>query len=873
MQLVGGAPQPLADRAALPAGVLTCLFTDIEGSTRLLRDLGPAFDGLLARHNALLRDAWRDNRGHEVKTIGDAFMVVFETAADAVSAAVAAQRALAAAEWQTELPVRIRIGMHTGYARPSDGDYTALVVHQAARVVGAARGGQILLTADTATELERTGVPDGADVHPLGRFRVRDFDEPVELHAATGPGVGPVRAPPRVRPADGHNLVRPITTLVGRRDDVDRLRELVGPGRVTTVVGPGGVGKTRLASETALDIASEWEDGAWFVDLAPVGDPALIGEAIGAAVGAPTAPGAERWPEVLEHLAERRLLVLLDNCEHLGDACARAVGDLLSACPGVGVLATSRGPLGLRGEQVQRLAPLPTAGADAAAVELFLQRSGDEQADRTVVAALVEELDGLPLAIEVAAARTTAVSVQEILRQVRRAPTALHSTDPTLPERQRSLERVLDWSWDLLSTEARTVLGRLAVFSGGFNVEAAEAVGAGGTVPPDDVPELLWTLIDASLVRPEDTEGATRYRLLATVRAHAASHADPAELAAARSRLASLLLARVGPARATHRSWVVAMELDLDNARGVVAAIDDDAAAQALAWSIGRYHDVKDRFRLGIEEIARCLDTRAAAGPDRVALLTLMADLHLRLGELEGAELLLEEATWLADSTGCPEWDDVGIARTRGELALRRDDPAAAIDEARRALSRDCSKRGQARLYNLLGIASAQLGDIEGAAAAAADEVRAATAAGLDTFLATARANLAEAHLTLGDVTRAAHHQRVSLGLAREMGQPVVMAFALMVAARLVDDARDAVLMQTKADEMLAEADYALYDEDQRVRSELLAATAAQLGAQGHEAAVAAGRAISLAEALDLAERTLTRVGSAPENEQQGDDE
>ena len=844
--------------------MLTCLFTDIEGSTRLLRDLGPEFDDLLARHNALLREAWRDHRGHEVKTIGDAFMVMFESAADAVAAGVAAQRALAAVDWRTELPVRIRVGMHTGYARPADGDYTALVVHQAARVVGAARGGQILLTADTTAELERTGVPDEVEVHALGRFRVRDFDEPVALHAATGPGVGPVRAPPRVRPADGHNLVRPITTLIGRRDDIARLRELVAPGTLTTVVGPGGVGKTRLASETALDAAAAWEDGAWFVDLAPVVDPALVGEAIGAAVGAPTAPGAERWPEVLDHLAERRLLVLLDNCEHLADACGTAVADLLSSCPGVGVLATSRGPLGLRGEQVHRLPPLATGGAGNEAVELFLQRCGDDRADPAVAAELCAELDGLPLAIEVAAARTTAVPAQEILRQVRRAPTALRSNDPTLPERQRSLERLLDWSWDLLSAEARTVLGRLSVFAGGFNVDAAEAVGAGGDVRADDVPELLWTLIDASLVRPQDTEGATRYRLLATVRAHAAGHTDPAELAAAHGRLAALLLERVGPARATHRSWVVEMELELDNARGVVAAVGDDAAAQALAWSIGRYHDVKDRYRLGIEEVARYLEARPAAGPDRVALLTLMADLHLRLGELEGAELLLEEATWLADSTGCPEWDDAGIARTRGELALRRDDPAAAMAEARRALSGGCSPRGQARLYNLLGIASALRGDMEAAAAAAADEVRAATAAGLDTFLSTAHANLAEACLTLGDVARAAHHQRLSLGLAREMGQPVVMAFALMVAARLVGEPRDVVVLQTKADELLAAADFALYDEDQRVRSALLEDAARQLGQDSNAAAIAAGHTLTVDEAVDLAERVLASVGSAP---------
>jgi predicted ATPase/class 3 adenylate cyclase len=869
MEPVGAVPHRLADPAALPAGLLTCLFTDIEGSTRLLRELGPGFDDLLVRHNEVLRAAWREHRGYEVKTLGDAFMVVFGSASDAVAAAVAAQRELAAVAWPTELPVRVRIGMHTGYARPVDGDYTALVIHQAARVVGAARAGQVLLTEDTAAELERSGLPGDVQVRPLGRFRVRDFDAPIALHAATGPGVLPVGEPPRVRPADGHNLVRPPTSLIGRHDDLTRLRELLADVGLVSLVGPGGVGKTRLATEAALEVAPNWEDGAWFVDLAPVVDAALVGDAIGAAVGAPTAPGAERWPEVLDHMAPRRLLVVLDNCEHLSDGCAHAAGEIIAACPRVAILATSRGPLGLRGERVHRLAPLATGGADAAAVQLFLDRSGGRaQTDRDVIAELCAELDGLPLAIELAAARTTAVPAAEILRHVRRSPTSLRSADPTLPERHRSLGRLLDWGWELLPVEARTVLGRLSVFAGGFSVDAAEVVGAGGDVAAADVPELLWELIDTSLVRLEDAAGATRYRLLETVRAHAASRADAQDLADARRRLAAMLLDRVGPERATRRSWVVDMELELDNVRGVATEVDDDAAAQALAWSIGRYHDAKDRFRVGIGEVSRFLASRPVPGPDRVALLTLLADLHLRLGELDRAEAVLEGAARLAESAGCPEWDDAGIARARGDLALRRDDAAGALAEARRGLVGRRSLRSRARLFNLLAIASAALGDAEAAAEACAEELRAATAAGIDTFLATTHANLAEAYLTLGRRALAAEHQRISLGLAREQGQPVLVAFGLMIAARLVPDARSAVVLQTKADELLAAADYALYEDDRRVRLALLEEAAERVGPEDFEAAVDAGRALVVDEAVDLAERVFTAVGSASETEQ-----
>jgi len=858
----------MALRSGLPAGIITCVFTDIEGSTRLLRELGPRFDGVLARHDEVLRAIWHDRDGYEIKTLGDGFMVVFEQARDAVAAAVAAQRALATADWPTALPVRVRIGMHTGYGRPTDGDYTSLAVNQAARVVGAARGGQILLTAHTAAELEATGAPDDVDLRPLGRFRVRDFDGPVALLAATGPGVLPVGAPPRVRPADGHNLVRPTTSLVGRRDDVARLAELLAEGRVTTLVGPGGVGKTRLATETAMEVAHEWDDGAWFVDLAPLGDAALVGEAIGDAVGAPTLPGAERWREVLAHFEERRVLVVLDNCEHLTEASARAAAELVAACPHVGVLTTSRVPLGLRGEQVLRLDPLVTEGADAPAVELFLDRSARRaDTDRAVVAELCAELDGLPLAIELAATRTTAVPAAEILQRMRRSPSVIRSLDPTLPDRQRSLGRLLDWSWELLPPAARTVLGRLSVFAGGFDVDAAETVGAGGAVEVDEVAELVWTLIDASLVRPEETAGATRYHLLATVRAHAAGRADPEDLAAATRRLAWLLLQRVGPVHAIRRSWVVQMELELDNVRGAADRVDQPAAAQALAWSIGRYHDVTDAFRTGIAEVERFLAARPDPGPDRVALLTLLADLHLRLAELDRAEAILAEAAALAETAGRPDWDDAGITRTRGDLALRRNDAALAASAARAGLGEDHSQRGRARLYDLLGIALSSLGDLSGSAEAFGEELDCAIVAGLDTFLPTIHANLAETYLQLGDEGMTAHHQGVALGLARDQNQPVLIAFSLMIAARLVAARarpRDAVMLQTKADELLAAAHYALYDEDEQVRSTLMVDAARVLGADAHAEAVAAGHALTADAASDLAADVLAAVGSAP---------
>ena len=836
----------------LPSGVITCLFSDIEGSTQMLRELGPDFERLLQRHHDLLRAAWEAHDGHEVRTIGDAFFVVFGDSLSAVTAAVAAQRALAADGW----PGRVRIGMHTGYARPTDGDYTALVVNQAARIVGAARGGQILLTRETAGDL------DESRVRPLGLFRVRDFESPIELYAAIGEGVPAIEAPPRVPPAEEHNLTRPTTSIIGRDEDVARVAERIAERTLTTLIGPGGVGKTRLAIEVALSVADEWEEGAWFVDLAPLDDGALIAEAVGAAVGAPVAPEAERWPKVLSYLEQRHSLLVLDNCEHLGEAAAGAAAELIASCPRVSVLATSRRPLGLRGEQSYRVRPLPTEGAS----ELFEDRAADG-ADREVVAALCTELDGLPLAIELAAARTATLPTAEILRQVRRSPSVVRSRDPTLPDRQRSLERLLDWSLDLLAPSARIVLGRLSAFASGFDVRAAEAVAADGTVGERDVAEFVWDLIDASLVRPVETAGATRYRLLTTVRAHVRARAEPADLAEATRRLSSLLLERVGPARATRHSWIVAVELELDNVRGCAARVDDAAAAHALAWCVGRFHDVRDTYRDGIAELRRFLEARRGPGPERVALLTLLADLHLRLGELDQAETILAEAYALASAVGNPEWDEAGIVRAYCDLALRRDDAKGAAVAARDGLAWVRSLQGRARLYNLLGIATAACGNLAAAADAFNEELRATTAAGIETNLATLHGNLAETHLRLGDEPAAARHQAVSLSLARDWAQPVVIAFAMMVAARLAaarGRSHHAIVLEAKADEILAEADYALYEEDQAIRSELLADAASRLGAEDFAAAQAEGAALTVDEAADLAERVLAEVGLVP---------
>jgi predicted ATPase/class 3 adenylate cyclase len=850
----------------LPSGTVTFVFTDIEGSTRLVRDLGDAYSDLLDQHHRLLREVWTRHRGVEVLTEGDAFFVAFASAADALAATVDGQRALTAATWPIDSPLRVRMGLHVGYAKPVDDDYRALAVHQAARVVDAANGGQILATADVV-EL-RGDAP--VDITNLGHYRVRDFDEPIELFQVTATDLEFDDRPPRVRPADSHNLVRPGTSLINRSIELLELAAATTPGALVTILGPGGAGKTRLSIEIGLDVVDEWPDGVWFVDLAPLTAGEVVPMAIADAIGARSVPGNDALTDVLAHLEERTMLMILDNCEHIVDSISVLVGQLLAAAPGLGVLATSRIPLGLIGESVHRLDPLDTADTEADAVRLFLDRSNlGDQVDLEAVVGLCRAVDGLPLAIELAATRAHLLTPAEMTERMRSSVAVVSTRDPTLPDRQRSLDRLLDWSLDLLGPDELLVLRRLAVVADGFDVTLAESVAGDERVPVNRVPELVWTLIDASLVQREVAAGTSRYRLLGTVRSYVLESADAADMAAARQRLADALIDALGPLRPASQRWVTAMGIELENLRAVV---DDptveDRIARSLAWSIAQYHDVTSSYRSGIAEIARCIQHRSAPGSELVALLSMQADLHLRLGEVDEAAAIVERAVALAEEVGRPVWDDTGLARTQGEIALRRDDPVEAIRIAEAALAiGPATPRGEARIWNLMAIARYTIDDRVGMSEALDACLRADEAAGLESFLATTHGNYAEALLSLGDPAGGARHQLKALELARSLGQATLIAFSHMVAARFAleaGDADDAVRLQAAADAILAREGVQLYAADEEQRTSLLESAASVLGTEGFASATAAGASSAPEQIADLTETILRRRATTP---------
>ncbi len=608
----------------LPSGFVTFVLTDIEGSTRLLKRLPDLAPDLFDRHDEILRSAWRDTGGHEVSTEGDSFFVAFADTGDALAACSLAQARLATEPWPDGERVNVRMGVHAGIAAQRGDNYIALAIHQAARVSSAAHGGQVLVSETAARRGQPP--PDGRLVS-LGKFRLRDFDEPELLYRLDTTGVEANELPIRATPAEGHNLVKQPTTFMGREADVASIIPLLSPGRTVTLTGPGGVGKTRLATEVGLAVGDDWPDGVWIVELADVGDSALIADTMAEAIGAGAGDSSPRWDDVIGHLVDRRALVILDNTEHHLEACANAVFDLITRCAQVGVLATGREPLKIPGETIYRVAPLGLPATDdcdparieqTPAVQLFCDRARrahpgfqlDADSARDV-ASICARLDGLPLALEIAGARVGVLSTSGMLAGLNDRFQLLKSQDRTLPERQRTMEGLLDWSYRLLADHEQAALRRLAVFGGSFSIDAASFTLAADEISPDNVPELVWALVDKSLVVADLSDSETRYRLHESARDYAHRLLDQlGETEATASRLATWLLDSVAPWLTTDRGWIGRVGVELANMRGLVGllATTEPEIAQQLACSIGLYHHSLQSFTTAIDEL-----TRAAA--------------------------------------------------------------------------------------------------------------------------------------------------------------------------------------------------------------------------------------------------------------------
>jgi predicted ATPase len=501
---------------------VTFLFTDLEGSTRLWEEHGDSMGRALARHDEIIRAAIGKHGGLVFATGGDSFSAVFGRAAAALGAAQEAQEGLAGEGWPAGLALRVRMGVHTGEAEERGGDYFGPAVNRAARLMRLGHGGQILCSAVTAEVVEGAGLVD------LGVHRLRDLSEPVRVFQLGTSVFAPLRS---LETFPG-KLPLQLSTFVGRDKELAQVAKALEVSRLVTLTGVGGVGKTRLALQTAAEILPRLPDGAWLCELDAVRDPDLVAQAVAGAFGVPARPGSSWLDSLLAFLRDQTVLVVLDNCEHLLRAVARLVMAIEAAGPGIRVLATSREGLNVAGEQLIQVPSLRLPGDDPGlgvaqceSVRLFLERARLVKADFEIdaanqadVAAICSRLDGVALAIELAAARVPAMTPAELLGRLDRRFKLLSGGGRVALERQRTLKATIDWSYDLLTEPERRLLDRLAVFAGGFNLAAAEAVCAGSPIEVEDVFDLLAGLVARSLVDATATGATTRYRLLETIR-------------------------------------------------------------------------------------------------------------------------------------------------------------------------------------------------------------------------------------------------------------------------------------------------------------------------------------------------------------------
>jgi len=628
-----------------PGDTFTFLFTDVEGSTRLWEQdagrMGPA----IASHNALARRAVEDAGGTVVKLTGDGVYAAFADTLDALLATIALQRALADPARTHGIRLAVRCGLHAGAAERTDNDFFGNTVNRAARVMSAAHGGQILLS-HAAAERVATLLPADVSLRDLGTVWLRDLASPERVYQVVHPALRHDFPALRSLEATPNNLPRQVTSLVGREDVLSDIEDLLGKTRLLVLVGIGGLGKTRLSLQAAANAIDDFADGTWFVELAPLADGNMVPQAVALVLGVKEEAGGAILDALAAFVEDRRLLLILDNCEHLASACADLAKRLLRAGPHVKILASSREPLHVAGEvtyPVPALA-LPDASSDPSpaelaqheSVRLFCERAAAAQPafaltlrNARAVVEVCRRLDGMPLALELAAARVRAMPVEKIAERLSDRFRLLTGGDQTTLPRQQTLRALIDWSHDLLNEEEQALLRRLSVFSGGFAIEAAESVCAG----EHDVLDGLMRLVEKSLVM---VDGNGRYRQLETVREYAKEKlAQSGEQAAISTRHLAyfVALAQSGAARSRgpeQGEWIAQLDAERENLLAAHAWCDhaDDGGqvglrlvhAVRLYWlnrgllGLGYRLTVEALGRAGAQprNLARCLATHVA---------------------------------------------------------------------------------------------------------------------------------------------------------------------------------------------------------------------------------------------------------------------
>jgi predicted ATPase/class 3 adenylate cyclase len=910
--------------AGLPAGTVTFLFTDIEGSTRLWESVPDAMEVALERHNRLLTEVIANHGGVVVTSRGegDSFFAVFASAAAAVEAAGACQLRLGSEPWPAGAALRVRMGLHTGEASVHEGDYVEHApINRCARVKAAAHGGQVLLT-KTTRDLVEGRLGSGFGLQRLGEFRLRDLSQPELIYQLTHANLPADFPPIRTLAERTSNLLLQVSSFVGRDRELSEIRALMASCRLVTLTGAGGCGKTRLGLQLAAELLDGSGDGVWLVELAALSDEQAVVPAISEALGMARQPGRPVLEALLDALAPQAMLIVLDNCEHLIGACAKAADAILRRCPKVHLVATSREPLGIGGETIYRVPPLslPEPGdtgvqaESSDAVALFVDRarahgtslSIDEQTG-PLIAAICARLDGLPLAIELAAARLPSLSLNGLADRLDQRFRLLTGGSRTAPERQQTLRATVEWSYSLLHGAERLLLRRLPVFAESFGLDAVEAVCGFGDIEALDVTGLLGSLVDKSLVVAESAGPVLRYRLLDTIRQFAADRlAEDGDEAAAMAAAHCQHFLVLAEAAALHLTgpdqgrWLARLDADQANLRRAAAhaASRPDGTAQVLRLGVALHRywmarsreeeaaalllPVLDRPEASADpelfgtalvtaatvacrvDMARALQLGEQAlklarqlGADRLLINTLAAlsAVYYLAGEPERGLSLGQEAVQCARQLG----DDVllGVSLMNYLLCdalIGPTDAGPLFTEAIACAQRSGDHLLASNLNNDAGVYALRTGDIHAARAYLQHAAQAMRAIG---------GEILDLPINMGWVLRqdndpdgARSSLEAALRMSRRIGDHTGIAYASLGLACLAADVGDwhrAAVLHGAAQAFLGPTGQPWQELEARYRRESIDQVRTHLGQEQFEQAHAEGMALSSDDALDLA--------------------
>ncbi len=775
-------PSRAAVRAERPSGTVTFAFTDIEGSTERWERNRAAMEAALRRHDAVMHEAIAEHRGHVFKTIGDAFCACFSRPQDAVAAMLAAQRALAEEDFSAVDGLRVRAAVHAGTADERDGDYFGPAVNRVARLLAIGHGGQVLVSGTTA-DLLQGEMPPLASLRDLGHHRLKDLARPEEVYQVVAPDLP--ESFPALRSLDAlpNNLPRQLTSFVGREAVVLEVAELIRSAPLVTLVGPGGAGKTRCAIQVGAEMLDGTPDGVWLAELARIADASLVAALIGQVLGVQEIPTRPVLETVVSYLKRKRLLLIVDNCEHVIAEARNVVCEILLHCPEVRILVTSREGLNIAGEEVYRMPSLAVPASHVIAAEeasrygavvLFADRAHsvekrfaltDENAP--YVAEICRRLDGIPLAIELAAARVKMLAPEDLARKLDERFQLLTGGDRSALPRQQTMRALIDWSYDLLAEGERALFQRLSVFAGGFTLEIASAVCGDERTDEIAVLDMLTSLVDKSLVQADLTPHGTRYRLLesnrqyareklaasggyaAVARRHATAYCDLAEHLEAiwHTTPSPQWLARIAPEL---ENWRTALEWALE-ARG------DLRLGQRLAGlSVVTFVTSPAEGRRWVHAAQQSIDT--ATPPPLVARLDLAeAFIDWRFA--------LHKASYAAASRALARYREIGedyltawAMRIGGNALVilgRGEEGEKLLQEALTTSRRLGYRKFTGWVLEALGAARYLADDLDGARACFAEALAISTETGHWQLAATVSLGLAEAEFRAGDTLTA----------------------------------------------------------------------------------------------------------------------